>query len=179
MEKCQGIEVFCRESGWRTHGCRVPVGLHRPNDEVRASETRLRAGAEWSDSIHDQQNACLAIGLQLWMRWYREGARKLGDTHYFGEAPILGDERYFDVVRTTVGELNCMVYLDRDTSRIRLIEMQADSDRDVAEVYFEYGDATQDLLFPSKLRLVFGTESRIEVALDATKEWQDPSETSQ
>lgn len=157
------------------------IAMHVSQADVRwtfdGRESVLRTGREWSESINATSHSSLAIGLQLWMRWHREGPRKLGDTHYFGEAPIRGSDTLYDVTHSTIGELNCAFYTDRKTGRIRLMELQADVEKDPAEIYFDEQDVEGATLggtmpIPKRMQLVFGVDGQMDVTLQAAEAWE-------
>ena len=137
--------------------------------QIGEKQEGTKGQSDWSSMVNNQSVTCAAIGLQLWMKWHREGARQLGDTHYFGTAPLIRTKQLLDVTRVTVDELNCMIYTDPATGLIRLIEMQADTDRDPAELYFQYGELQAERIIPSRLQLFFGTEPRLSLELQGSE----------
>ena len=117
-------------------------------------------------AISARQWDALLGGLTIWRQWSRNGAKSLGDVQYWGEAPLEGRRPLVDVVRATIGDIECQIFLDKKDGRFLMIEMAADSEFDPAELYFDQYIAQDGLQWPSVVRLQFGTEPTLQLSLD-------------
>ncbi len=117
-------------------------------------------------AITAQQTHALLGGLHIWRQWSRSGARSLGDVQYWGEAPLEGRRPLVDVVRATIADIECQIFLDKKDGRFLMIEMSAEAENDPAELYFDKYVDQDGLKWPSQIRLQFGTESKLQLSLD-------------
>lgn len=103
-----------------------------------------------------QDPACLAIGWKLWQRWLLEGPQRMGEAIYIGESRLVTTGELMDLVQITVDDVEVRCYSHPVLGQLRLIEIEADSESDPAEVYFDYPDPESSL--PDRSRLMFGNQ---------------------
>ena len=131
----------------------------------------------WSVGIRKQSPEMILAAMRIWQRWFQFGPKSLGDTHYFGDAPLDGFQGLVDVCHATIGEVECAVYTAKEDGRILLIELQGDKEFDPAEVYFTTNKTQDGRRWPDKIRLQYGSELKIALDLQ-TLVMEDRKETA-
>jgi hypothetical protein len=115
----------------------------------------------WNPWIQKQSPLPIAIALRLWYQWHEQGPRKLGETTYIGQSPVLGKQGLLDDTRIVLGEITAEVYTSSANGDIELIELYNDRQTDPAEIYFDYQPQAPAGQLPSRIRLQYGLESRL------------------
>jgi len=112
----------------------------------------------WAKAVETRSLESILIGCRLFQQWGRIGPKAMGDATYVGTAPLIGSHELLDVVRVTTGEVDARFFIHPTDGSMRAIEIQADDDRDPAEIYFRDYKTVDGLRVPTKILLQFGTE---------------------
>jgi serine protease Do len=113
----------------------------------------------FATAVLAQDPAALAIGWKLWQRWMLDGPQRMGEAVYIGESRLVTTGELMDLVLITVDDVEVRCYSDPQLGQLRLIEIEADSESDPAEIYFDYPDPTSSM--PDRSRLMFGNQYAI------------------
>jgi len=127
--------------------------------------TSVPIKGSWGPWIKNQEPLPIAMAMRLWYQWHEQGPRKLGESIYIGQSPVLGKQGLLDMTRIVLGEVTAEVYTSVASGDIELIELFTDRQMDPAEVYFDYDAASAIAPMPSRVRLHYGLESRLVVDL--------------
>lgn len=135
-----------------------PVKIHWMLGD-KTDSVSVKSG--WNPWIQKQSPLPIAIALRLWYQWHEQGPRKLGETTYIGQSPVLGKQGLLDDTRIVLGEITAEVYTSSANGDIELIELYNDRQTDPAEIYFDYQPQAPAGQLPSRIRLQYGLESRL------------------
>ncbi len=122
------------------------------------SDLKIASDKGWAKAIDNQSLESFLIGLKLYQQWLLVGPKAMGDVIYVGTAPVIGDRGLMDVVRVASGEVDARFLISPVDGTIQSLEIEADEDRDPAEVYFRDYQTVDGLRVPTKVLLQFGTE---------------------
>ncbi len=119
----------------------------------------------WEAAIESKSLHGSSLALRLWQQWKTVGPRNLGVSTYLGSTRIIDSERLVDLTKVTAGEVEAYFYTSPDDGRILLIEIEADSQLDRLEVYFDDYRNQGEFNVPESLRAGFGAETQLIVDL--------------
>ncbi len=120
----------------------------------------------WEEAIETKSLHGTALAMRLWQKWRTIGPHNMGASVYLGTTSPIDSDRMVDLTKVTVGEVETYFYTSADDGRILLIEVEANSQLDRLEVYFDDYHKQAELMVPRSLRSSFGTESQFIVDLE-------------
>jgi len=157
---------FARLDGNWTLGGRLPGGgeLELQLDgqgvvlKLPTVETKWFAADGIATLLVPPQSGGLLPTLHLWRRLAVEGPEKFGDVYYQGTAPLLGHERWVDVLVGLHGGVECRFMFDPQSGLLLAIEMFPEDDVDPCEIYFSDYSEQHGHLFPGRIEARFGDD---------------------
>ncbi|MFO1063149.1 MAG: trypsin-like peptidase domain-containing protein [Pirellulales bacterium] len=124
----------------------------------------------------------LLVALRAWQQLLTGGPEKLGDTIYLGTAPVypaytsdLAKVQICDVLQTTWYDALVRIYVPVGSNEPALIEVTGDGSKDPVEVYLDQYAVTDGCRLPRRIRLQYGTEPKLLIAIDETTFAAEPS----
>jgi hypothetical protein len=111
--------------------------------------------------------------MRVWQQWHQIGPRLMGEAVYVGRSPVVGRDGLFDTTRITLGEIDAVVYTAPESGAIECIELFGDKQTDPAEIYFEKYQSIDGRTVPTQIRLAFGLENRLALAIQSV-DWNVP-----
>jgi serine protease Do len=137
--------------------------------EITLGSRRTEYKGDLSDVISERRQGSLAVAVKALKELLQLGPQRIGETIYLGQLPVYGsgsvripDQPWNDVLETLWYDAKVRFYWDSSQQRISLIEVFGDDGVDPAELYLdryqEFSLDGQKYLFPTLLRLQYGTE---------------------
>ncbi len=118
-----------------------------------------------SDEISKRREGGLLVALRAWQQFLRVGPKQIGESVYLGTAPIymtqsmaLADQPRFDVLQTAWYDTVARFNFPQSSGELGCVEVFGDATEDPVEVYFDNYQQKENISWPGRIRLQYGTE---------------------
>ena len=121
----------------------------------------LESGNDAYELVERGGKMAVLAPLSAWLRMTIEGPDRFGDTYAAGSGPLAGARPLRNIIVSTDGESEVRFLTHPDGDHLEVVEVEADRDRDPAELWITLGPDRR----PERLELKFGLETRVAIKI--------------